>query len=80
MEKKLREIFADNGYFVYEGEEETQLQLDSLQFISIICDIENEFDLSVPEEVLSGEGLNNFYDFVVMVQKIMGGNHQNEGV
>ena len=70
MDKRLKTIFKHNGYSVENGEEFAQLQLDSLQFISIMCDIENEFDISIPDEFLSGENLDTYTDIFEMVRKL----------
>lgn len=64
---KLAKIFEQNGYSIFEGSETEQLELDSLQFISILCDIENEFYISIPDNYLSGEGLSTFQDFFELV-------------
>ena len=64
IQEKLMNIFKENGYLVDAENEYDQLELDSLQFISILCDIENDFDISIPEEYLSGKDLNTFSDFL----------------
>jgi acyl carrier protein len=66
----LKTIFAVNGYQINGKEEDWQLELDSLQFISIICDIENKFDIEIPENFLTGEGLDSYTDILNMVVKI----------
>lgn len=68
MDQRLKTIFGNNGYPIDDGEEDIQLQLDSLQFISIMCDIENEFEVAVPDELLTGEGLDTFRDILNAVQ------------
>lgn len=70
IDQRIKIIFKHNGYAIEDGEESVQLQLDSLQFISIMCDIENEFDISIPDEVLSGENLGTYTDIFEMVSKL----------
>lgn len=67
---KLRTIFAQNGYQVNSGDEDERLELDSLQFISIICDIENVFEITMPDHYLSGEDIDTFTDVLSIVEKL----------
>lgn len=50
--------------------ENEEVITDSLQFISIICDIEDVFDLELPNEYLSGDKLVYFNDYISLVQRI----------
>lgn len=69
--ERTKTIFDSNGYTIDPGMETDQLQLDSIQFISIMCDIENEFSIMIPEDYLIGEALNCFEDFVYMINSLM---------
>lgn len=71
VDERLKKIFGENGYSVNCGEENEQLELDSLQFISIICDIENEFSISVPDEFLSGENIDTYLDILTMTENLL---------
>lgn len=71
VDERLKEIFEENGYLINYGEENEQLELDSLQFISIICDIENELSVSVPDEFLSGEQINTYLDILKMIENLL---------
>lgn len=71
IQEKLMNIFKENGYLVDAENEYDQLELDSLQFISILCDIENDFDISIPEEYLSGKDLNTFSDFLELIRNVV---------
>ena len=71
VDKRLKEIFQKNGYSINCGEENEQLELDSLQFISIMCDIENEFSLSVPDDFLSGKNMDTYSDILTMTEKLL---------
>lgn len=70
-DEQLKQIFRENGYPINKGEEMEQLELDSLQFISIICDIENEFSVAVPDEFLSGENLDVYQDILTMTINLL---------
>ena len=65
FESEIKRIFFENGY---EIEDRTALlELDSLQFISIICDLEDFFKISVADDLLVGDRLSTFNDFCEMV-------------
>ena len=70
QDELMKRIFRENGYIVDSGEEDEQLELDSLQFISIICDIEENFNVSVPDDFLSGEKLNTYNDILQMAVQL----------
>ena len=36
IKEKLLNIFDENGFLILEGEEDTPLDIDSIQFISVI--------------------------------------------
>ena len=71
---KLMKLFEQNGYLISEDSETEQLELDSLQFISILCDVENEFEISIPDDFFSGEGLSTFVDFYDLIKNLKEGN------
>ncbi len=73
FEVQMKLIFAQNGYEIEQGSEMEQLALDSLQFLSILCDLENEFGVSIPDEYLSGEGINTFADIVELIGRLIEG-------
>ena len=50
LHEKLKTVFSDNGYVIYDEAVEDQLEIDSLQFLSIMCDIESQFDIEIPDE------------------------------
>lgn len=63
FEEKLRRVFAENGLVIPVGEEDTQLELDSLRLIALIVEVENTFDVEVPDEYLAQGILSSFRDF-----------------
>ena len=50
---KLIELLKENGVYV-DGEDEV-LELDSLTYVTVIVDIENEFGISYPEQFMIEE-------------------------
>lgn len=47
---KLCDIFKDNGIILFPDEYDEPLTIDSLRFISIIVEIEEKFELIIPDE------------------------------
>jgi len=45
--------------------------IDSLQFISMIVEIENEFDIEFPDDLLLYDNLKSFYAFTELLQTII---------
>lgn len=69
--KKLIEIFRDNGIILLEDELEQPLDIDSLRFISITVQIEEEFSVMVPDEFLVLQEYKNISDFVHLIEQII---------
>lgn len=68
---KMLKIFKENGIVILEGDVEQPLEIDSLRFISIIVQIEEEFDIMVPDEALFQQDYPNINSFVHMVSLII---------
>lgn len=58
IRSKLVEILGNSGIDLYEDETSVLIEIDSLQFITLIVQIEEEFDILVDETILSIENLN----------------------
>ena len=69
MVEKLSAIFDENGINVIDPN--APLELDSMQFISIIVSIEDTFQIEVPDNYLSEDQLVNFNDFLAMVESVI---------
>lgn len=67
IDKKLKSIFETNGIVIFEDEKDDLLDLDSLRFISIIVEIEGQFNIIVPDEYLSENLLLTYSDFFNLV-------------
>lgn len=70
IETKLINIFEDTGIIIDKDSKKENLNLDSLHYISIICEIENEFDIEIPDEMLSNNPLETFSDFENMIEEL----------
>lgn len=68
MIDRLKKIFLENGIEVsYNLDDE--LLFDSLQFISIITDIEDAFNIKINDEDLLYTNFKCFNDFYKYIQK-----------
>ncbi len=68
---EVKKIFEQNGVFIYEEEGIEKLELDSLQFVSSIADLETQFNILIPDELLNDENLNSMQDFCKVIEKLV---------
>lgn len=61
MRKKLIKIFESVGLY---GDYDSTLEIDSLQFISIIIEMENEFGVNIEDTVVFRRDMNKLDDFI----------------
>lgn len=66
VRKKLIEIIEEEGIGL--DQNNSIIDIDSLRYISTILNIEEEFDIEVPDEMLNFENLNNLDSFVVLIE------------
>ena len=71
IKEKLKTVFLENGLDIPENEEDTILELDSLQFIALVVGVENAFDIQIPDDYLSNEVLSSFGDFCELLILLM---------
>lgn len=74
LEERLRTIFAnelgvDEESITLTATVRGDLNGDSLDDVGLICAIEDEFDMSIPDEV-DAEELHTFGDWLKMVEKL----------
>lgn len=70
IEEKINKIFEVNGIQIDSLNSKYEiLDIDSLSFISIMVDIENEFQIEIPENYF-GKVPESYNDFVEMIKKI----------
>ena len=67
VREKMKNMFEENGLVIFPGEEDTPIELDSLRLISLIVDVENTFDIEVPDQYLSHTMLASYNDFCDLV-------------
>ena len=65
--KRLEKIFRESGVALDVEKPDEVLGLDSLHYISIICEMENEFDVEIPNEVFSENKISSFNDFLQLL-------------
>lgn len=53
IRKAIQEILVDCGIVLLEDEEEEILEMDSMQFVSVIVQMEDAFDIVIEDEYLS---------------------------
>lgn len=67
VREKLLRVFQDVGInFTFNPDEDVDIQEyigDSLQYITAIAEIENVFDIDLPDELLVFTALKSFYSF-----------------
>ncbi len=68
---EVKKIFEQNGVLIYEEEGIEKLELDSLQFVSSIADLETQFNILIPDELLNDENLNSMQDFCKIIEKLV---------
>ena len=66
MKEKLYNILSNNGVEYTENDNE-EIMLDSIDFVSIIVEIENEFDIVISEEFIQIDKLRTVNQFIVMI-------------
>lgn len=74
---RVIDIMEQNGIFYEEeDDEDSAFEMDSLTFMSIIIDIEEAFEIKIPEEVL-GIDYKKYSDFVEKICFSICGNKQS---
>lgn len=69
IEKILKECFAENGIIVKEYDKE--LEMDSIQYISLIVSIEQMFGIEYPEDMLLDGEFLSYNKIYLDVYRIM---------
>lgn len=67
--KKLLELIENVGVNIHNIEKDDfNRSFDSLQFISLICDIEKEFNINIPDELLVQSDFSNIEEFISKIE------------
>ncbi len=69
--EKLKMIFENSGIEISEDNLCDNLELDSLQSISVICEIEDVFKISLPDELFQQDALLSFNDYLNAVNDLI---------
>ncbi|MDR2177562.1 MAG: acyl carrier protein [Treponema sp.] len=78
VREKLLGILEESGLFIDQKSPEGDLDLreyivDSVQFMSFVVEIENQFDIEIPDEVLAYDNLASLNGFITIVESIWNG-------
>ena len=66
---QIVEIFEENG--VDAENADSFNNIESIQYISIIVDIEQKFDVSLPDYILTRDDILNFDQFADIVKEVI---------
>ena len=66
---QIVEIFEENGVDVENAD--SFYNIESIQYISIIVDIEQKFDVSLPDYILTRDDILNFDQFADIVKEVI---------
>ena len=72
IEQSLYDIFEQKGIYLSETDKDDELEMDSLQFISIVIEIEYCFSISIDDDWMTDK-LKTFNDFLICVEKMTPG-------
>ena len=67
IRKRVRKVLNDNGVSIIPELDDEKILLDSIEFISVIVGLEEEFNIAIPEEFLTFEALQTIEQFVNMI-------------
>lgn len=71
LEKELISSLEDNGIYVNKSDFNAELEMDSIQYVSLIVELEERFHITVPDEYLGHEIPNTVNSFIKMIKKLM---------
>lgn len=67
LKESILGLINDVGVDIDENEE-IRIEMDSLQFVSLICDLEGTFDIVFSDEELLPEKYQNINEFITYVE------------
>lgn len=73
MMNNLIKTFERSGIYINVDDLDSQLQIDSIEFISLIVSIEEEYEIIIPDEYLIFDRLNTvrkFYELIIQLKGI----------
>lgn len=69
IKDSLLDIFNKCGFQLSPEDYNQNIEMDSIQFMSIILSIEETYHLEVDQEYLSMDKLNTFNEFISMIEE-----------
>lgn len=75
IKNQIQTILNNTGIFCINEEED--LNLDSLHFISLLCELEEAFDIEIPADITTSNNLHTFGDFCNLVLTLKEEEDQN---
>lgn len=67
IRKCVIKVLNDNGVSIIPELDDEKILLDSIEFISVIVGLEEEFNIAIPKEFLTFEALQTIEQFVNMI-------------
>ena len=67
IRKRVIKVLNDNGVSIIPELDDEKILLDSIEVISVIVGLEEEFNIAIPEEFLTFEALQTIEQFVNMI-------------
>lgn len=73
VNEELNEIFNSVGVYFNENELNNKIELDSLQFVMVISEIEEKFDIfiGIDGDSITYSELKSFNNYLCMVEELM---------
>ena len=78
VQKKVKKIFESVGIYLDDNQLDEVLEIDSLQFVTIILEIETEFLIRLSNDFDDFSSLMSFNDFFRLVNSYFDGNWKKQ--
>lgn len=75
IKKQVQTVLNNTGIFFITEEED--LNLDSLHFISLLCELEEAFGIEIPADIMTSNTLHTFGDLCRLVLTLKEEEDQN---
>lgn len=69
---EVQKIFKINGIVVFPDEINNPLQIDSLLFVTLLIQLEDHFQITIPDHYLSNSELVSLSDYCELIQLLIG--------
>jgi acyl carrier protein len=78
LREKIFDVLETNGIYIEDSKDSEDLDLreyilDSIQFISLIVELEKELNIEFPDEVLIFDNIASLNGFTTIIQSILDG-------